>query len=90
MLKDILSGVVLEGADLDSLLSAGIHDTDIKHTGNVNESVPEKIVVSSDDDDDDDLEEVVETSNSLPHLRGVIHCIYTELRVRPFAYVSTV
>ena len=53
-LKDILNGVVLEGSDLDSLLSADVHDMDNKHTGNVNESVPEKKVVMSDDDDDDD------------------------------------
>ena len=54
-LKDILNGVVLEGSDLDSLLSADVHDTDSKHTGNVyNESVPEKKVVVSDGDDDDE------------------------------------
>ena len=52
-LKDILSGVVLEGADLDTLFRADVHDT-TDSTGKVNESVPEKKVVVSDDDDDDD------------------------------------
>ena len=51
--QDILSGMVLEGADLDSLLSADVHDT-TDSTGKVNESLPEKKVVVSDDDDDDD------------------------------------
>ncbi len=62
-LKDILDGVVLESSDLDSLLSADIHDAEVRPTGNVNESVPEKKVVVSDDDDDDaDVDEVVETN----------------------------
>ena len=52
-MKDILSSMVLEGADLDSLLSADVHDT-TDSTGKVNDSVPEKKVVVSDDDDDDD------------------------------------
>ena len=51
-MKDILSGLVLEGADLDSLLSADVHDT-TDSTGKVNESLSEKKVVVSDDDDDD-------------------------------------
>ena len=51
----------MESSDLDSLLSADIHDTEVRPTGNVNESVPDKIVVVSDDDDDDaDVDEVVE------------------------------
>ena len=53
--------MVLEGSDLDSLLSAGVHDTDSKPTDNVNESVPEKKIVLSDDDDND--EEMVEPNS---------------------------
>ena len=57
-LKDILSSVVLEVADLDSLLAAGVHDT-TDSTGKVNDSVLEnKVVVSDDDEDDDDDEDL--------------------------------
>ena len=63
-LKDILSGVVLEGSDLDSLMLVDVPDTDYKNTGNVNEdSVPEKKVYSDDDDDDDEDLEMVEANS---------------------------
>ena len=52
-LKDLLNGVLLEGSDLDSLMSVDVPDTDSKNTGNVNDSVPEKKVVVSDDDSGD-------------------------------------
>ena len=52
-LKDLLNGVLLEGSDLDSLMSVDVPDTDSKNTGNVNDSVPEKKVVGSDDDNSD-------------------------------------
>ena len=52
-LKDLLNGLLLEGSDLDSLMSVDVPDTDSKNTGNVNDSVPEKKVVVSDDDNGD-------------------------------------